>query len=115
MAKIKGSTLIETLIALIILVIISTILFIGVIRIESSLKNDLRTYAFSILTSTLNNQYENFEDSRVVIDYESFFLIKETKMISNDLLSVKVEVISKEEKVIYTGSCMHVSGGKTNE
>ncbi len=76
--KLKGSTLIESLVAMILLSTAIMLAFLSLTSIRKTFNNDLKTYAFLIL-----NKYLDDKDS----------LIKETDVISHPLFDI---IISKK-------------------
>jgi hypothetical protein len=85
-------------------------LFLTLIRIEKSFNNDLKVYALSVFLSeinTIDEPQENYPytwgQSRLIKEYDSFYMIKEISKVTENVLLVEVTVSTNEDKVLYNG------------
>lgn len=103
MVGLKGNTLLESLIALVILMVISSILFISLVRIEKSFNSDLKLYALSVYKSELNSNSET-KESLLIKDYSSFYVVREIIHSSQGYNILSVTVSSNDDKILFCGN-----------
>ena len=98
----KGSTLIETIVAMTILLTVVTVFFTSGDRIEQSLNPD-KTYKAWLITNEIFNSKSLLSKDETEFAFKGFIIEKITKSFKDSELSmVTINVRSSDGKVIYT-------------
>jgi hypothetical protein len=109
--KLSGSTLIETLVAMILLITAFSLFFFAVIKIKGSYKTELRTNAMTTINRIIDSVEivdSSFEEKIIVYNSFSIRIFKETYMSLPDVYLLTVEAvgfdsvaISKSRKLLF--------------
>jgi Tfp pilus assembly protein PilV len=100
--KLPGATLIETLVAMTLIVTAISLSFLSVVSIKKSFNNDLRTYAYMIVNKHIEEVDLSIVDSEV-LDYSSFSIrmSKEPYQNNPDLFVVTVSAVTQDSVILY--------------
>lgn len=101
----KGSTLIETVVSMVLLLIISICFFYSINSIYGSFRNNFRTYSYLIFKKHIENCDVGLSENRTKILYPSFYVICSLSPSErNDkLLLYEVELIDNNNHTVYDG------------
>jgi len=102
--RLSGTTLIETLVAMILILISITLTFGSIINIKRSFNNDLKTFAFAVANSYLNQVDSTLKEDEI-IDYKSFYIQIKREPWENhyDLYVLDVKSVSMDSTVLSEG------------
>ena len=98
--RIQGSTLIETLIAMILLITIISITFLSVVNIKKSFNSDIRILAYLVACKTLDE--DDSLNKEIVINYLSFNILKTWEQYDNNpfLLIINVTAVNTDSVIL---------------
>jgi type II secretory pathway pseudopilin PulG len=99
--SIKGSTLIEVLVAMILIVTTISFFFLSVSNIKKTFNIDFRTYALTIINSQLQN-IDSLVEGDDIITYPSIKLIKTITAYNNNsrLFEIHISAISQDGGIV---------------
>ncbi|MGM0528970.1 MAG: hypothetical protein ACQERS_11225 [Bacteroidota bacterium] len=101
----KGSTLIETIVSMIILLIISLCFYYSINHISGSFRNNFKTYSYFIYKKHIENCSIDLSEKQTKILYRSFYVICSLSPCDNndDLFLYQVELIDNNNQTVFDG------------
>jgi hypothetical protein len=99
--KLPGATLIETLVAMTLLVTAISLSFLSVVSIKKSFNNDLRTYAYMIVNKYIEEVDFTLKDNEV-LEYPSFFISATREHYKNNpnLITLTVSAVTQDSIIL---------------
>jgi hypothetical protein len=99
--KLPGATLIETLVAMTLLVTAISLSFLSVVSIKKSFNNDLRTYAYMIVNKYIEEVDSTLKDNEV-LEYPSFFIRTAREHYKNNpnLITLTVRAVTQDSIIL---------------
>jgi hypothetical protein len=102
--KFRGSTIIEVVVAMTLIVTTISLFFVSIGNINKSFRIDLKTYALLVVNSQFQNA-DSLEIGSSEIEFQSFRIIRTTEKYNynNDIMILRIRAISYDDVLLAEG------------